>query len=74
MGGGTVQIFLLLCPCSGGYSTVEMVRGGGGPFSFAFFSLLSAFLALSLCGRDLCVTVFVGSFVVFLAVSYFAKC
>ncbi len=27
VGGEAVQIFLLLCLCSGGYSTVEMARG-----------------------------------------------
>ncbi len=30
--GGTVQIFLLLWLCSGGYSTGEMVRGGAPLF------------------------------------------
>jgi hypothetical protein len=43
--GGTVRIFLSLWLCSGGYGTVEMVRGGG-PFSFSFFSLLSVLLAV----------------------------
>ena len=33
--GGTVRIFLSLWLCSGGYGTVEMVRGGG-PFFLAF--------------------------------------
>ncbi len=28
VGGGTVQVFFFLWLCSGGYSTVEMVRGG----------------------------------------------
>ena len=43
--GGTVRIFLSLWPCSGGYGTVEMVRGVVR-FSFAFFSLLSVLLAV----------------------------
>ncbi len=33
--GGTVRIFLSLCLRSGGYGTVEMVRGGG-PFFLCF--------------------------------------
>jgi hypothetical protein len=45
VGGGTVRIFFLLWLCSGGYSPVEMVRGGGPFFLFAFFSLLSVLLA-----------------------------
>jgi hypothetical protein len=43
--GGTVQIFLDLWLYSGGYSTGEMVRGGGPFFPFAFFSSLSVLLA-----------------------------
>ncbi len=43
--GGTVRIFLSLWPCSGGYGTVEMVRGVVR-FPFAFFSLLSVLLAV----------------------------
>ena len=43
--GVTVQIFLFLWLYSGGYSTGEMVRGGGPFLSFAFFSLLSVLLA-----------------------------
>jgi hypothetical protein len=46
VGGGTVQVFLLLWLCSGGYSTVEMVRGGWSVFPFAFSSLLSVLLAV----------------------------
>ena len=45
VGGGAVQVFRLLLLCSCGYSTVEMVRGGG-PFFFSFFSLLSVLLAV----------------------------
>ena len=45
VGGGTVWIFLSLWLCSGGYGTVELVRGVV-PFSFAFFSLLSVLLAV----------------------------
>ena len=45
VGGGTVRIFLSLWLCSGGYGTVELVRGVVR-FSFAFFSLLSVFLAV----------------------------
>ena len=43
--GGTVQIFLLLWLCSGGYGTVEMVKGVARVF-LAFFSLLSVLLAV----------------------------
>jgi len=43
--GGTVRIFLSLWLCSGGYGTVELVRGVVR-FSFAFFSLLSVLLAV----------------------------
>ena len=32
VGGGTVRIFLSLRLCSGGYGTVELVRGGGPVF------------------------------------------
>jgi hypothetical protein len=42
--GGTVQIFLFLWFYSGGYSTGEMVRGGGPFFPLFFFSLLSVLL------------------------------
>ena len=45
VGGGAVQVFRLLLLCSGGYSTVEMVRGGG-PFFLVFFSLRSVLLAV----------------------------
>ena len=45
VGGGAVQVFRLWL-CSGGYSTVEMVRGGDPFFPFAFFSLLSVLLAV----------------------------
>ena len=45
VGGGTVRIFLSLLLCSGGYGTVETVRGGG-PFFLCFFSLLSVLLAV----------------------------
>ncbi len=43
--GGTVQICLSLWLCSGGYGTVEMVRGCS-VFFFAFSSLLSILLAV----------------------------
>ncbi len=46
VGGGPVQISFLLWLCSGGYSTVEMVRGGWSVFPSAFFSLLSVLLAV----------------------------
>jgi hypothetical protein len=45
VGGGTVRIFLSLWLCSGGYGTVETVRGVVR-FSFSFFSLLSVLLAV----------------------------
>ncbi len=66
VGGGTVQIFLLLWLRSGGYCTVEMVRGGGPFFPFAFFSLLLVFLAVGYLRWKFCVIYFfVGNFVVF---------
>jgi hypothetical protein len=43
--GGTVRIFLSFWLCSGGYGTVELVRGVVR-FSFALFSLLSVLLAV----------------------------
>ncbi len=43
--GGTVRIFLSLWLCSGGYGTVEMVKGVVRVF-LAFFSLLSVLLAV----------------------------
>ncbi len=57
VGGGAVQVFRLWL-CSGGYSTVEMVRGGG-----PFFSLLSSVCCqfswrLGFCGRNFCVIYF----------------
>ncbi len=45
VGGGTVRIFLPFWLCSGGYGTVELVRGVVR-FSFAFFSFLSVLLAV----------------------------
>jgi hypothetical protein len=45
VGGGTVRIFLSFWLCSGGYGTVELVRGVVR-FSFAFFSLLSVLFAV----------------------------
>ncbi len=45
VGGGTARIFLSLWLCSGGYGTVEFVRGLVC-FSFAYFSLLSVLLAV----------------------------
>ena len=52
VGGGAVQVFRLLWLCSGGYSTVEMVRG------VVRFSLLSSVCCLfswwlDICGRNL---------------------
>jgi hypothetical protein len=45
MGGGTVRIFLSFWLCSGGYGTVELVRGGG-LFFLCFLQLLSVLLAV----------------------------
>jgi hypothetical protein len=42
---GLYGFFLSLWLCSGGYGTVEMVRGVAR-FSFAFFSLLSVLMAV----------------------------
>jgi hypothetical protein len=44
-GGGTVRIFYPLWLCSGGYGTIEMVKGLVR-VCFAFFSLLSVLLAV----------------------------
>ena len=41
--GGTVRIFLSLWLCSGGYGTVEMVRGGG-PFFLCFLQFADSSL------------------------------
>jgi hypothetical protein len=43
--GGTVRIFLFLWLCSGGYGTIEIVKGVVR-FLFVFFSLLSVLLAV----------------------------
>jgi hypothetical protein len=45
MGGGTVQIFLSLWLCSGGYGTAEMVKGVVSVF-LAFPSSLLVLLAV----------------------------
>ena len=45
VGGGTVRIFFSLWLCSGGYGTVEMVKGVARVF-LAFFSLLLVLLAV----------------------------
>ncbi len=73
--GGTVRIFLSLWLCSGGYGTVEMVRGGG-PFFLCFlqFAVSSFGGWMSAVGILCYIFFFVGSFVVFLAVSYFTSC
>jgi hypothetical protein len=65
VGGGTVQIFFLLWLCSGGYSTVETVRGGWSVFlcflQFAVSSLGGWISVVGIC----CAISGVGSFVVF---------
>jgi hypothetical protein len=50
--GGTVQIFLLLWLYSGGYSTGEMVRGGG-PFFLCFPSVCCQFSWRMDIGRNI---------------------
>ena len=64
VGGGTVRIFSPLWLCSGGYGTVELVRGGG-PFSLCFFQFAISSLGgwVSVVGI-LCYIFFVGSLVV----------
>jgi hypothetical protein len=57
VGGGTVQIFLSLWLCCGGYGTVEMVKG------VVRFFLLSSVCCqfswrLDVCGRNFCVICF----------------
>ncbi len=74
VGGGTVRVFLLLWLCSGGYSTVEMVRGGG-PFFLCFLQFAVSFFG----GWVSAVGIYVLQFLLvalwyFLAVSYFARC
>ncbi len=56
--GGTVRIILSLWLCSGGYGTVEMVRGGG-PF-FLLLSLVCCQFSwrLDVCGRNFVLYIF----------------
>jgi len=64
VGGGAVQVFRLLLLCSGGYSTVEMVRGVVRFLCFLQFadsSLGGWISAVGIC----CVIFCDGSFVVF---------
>ncbi len=79
---GLYGFFLSLWLCSGGYGTVEMVRGVVR-FSFAFFSLLSVLLAVGCLRLEFCVIYFLlvalwyflaVSVWYFLAVSYFTSC
>ncbi len=76
MAGGTVLIFLALRLCSGGYGTVEMVKGVVRVFpcflQFAVSSLGGWISAVGIC----CVIIFVGSFVVFFfsRFSYCTRC
>jgi hypothetical protein len=76
--GGTVRIFLSLWFCSGGYGTVEMVKGGGGVVRV--FPLLSSVYCqsswrLDICGRNFCVIfLLLVALWFFLAVSYFSRC
>ncbi len=65
VGGGTVRILSPLWFCSGGYGTVELVRGGG-PFSLCFFQFAISSLGgwVSVVGI-LCYIFSVGSFVAF---------
>ncbi len=61
---GLYGFSFFLCLCSGGYGTVELVRGGWSVFSlcfqFAVSSLGGWISAVGIC----CVIIFVGSFVV----------
>ncbi len=63
-GGGTAGLygFSSLWLCSGGYRSGEMVRGGGECVVLLFSSVCCQFSwRLDICGRDFCVTIFVGS-------------
>ncbi len=70
VGGGTVQIFLLLCLCSGGYSTVEMVRGGWSVFPLLSLVCCQLSWRLGLCGRNLCDNFLLVALWYFLAVFF----
>ncbi len=76
VGGGTVRIFLFLWLCSGGFGTVELVRGGWSVFLLLSLVCCQFSWRLGVCGRNfLCYIFSVGSFVVFFlfAVSYFTS-
>ncbi len=64
MVGGTVRIFLSLWLCSGGYGTVDVVRGGWSVFSLLSLVCCQFSWRLDVCGRNFGY-IFVGSFVVF---------
>ncbi len=61
--GGTVRIFLSLWLCSGGYGTVEMVKGDD-PFSLCFLQFAVSSLGGWMSAVGFCVIFFVGIFVV----------
>ncbi len=77
MDGGTVRIFLSLWLCSGGYGTVEMVRGGG-PFLLCFLQFAVSSLGCWMSAVGILCYIFFFFLVValwyFLAVSYFISC
>jgi hypothetical protein len=50
VGGGTVRIFLSLWPCSGGYGTVEMVKGVVRVFLLSLVRCQFSW-RLDVCGR-----------------------
>ncbi len=65
VGGGTVRIFLFLWLCSGGYGTVELVRGGG-PFFLCFLQFAVSSVGGWVSAVGILFYIFsVGSFVVF---------
>jgi hypothetical protein len=57
--GGTVRIFLSLWLCSGGYGTVEMVRGGG-PFFLCFLQFAVSSLGGWICAVGILRFIFYG--------------
>ena len=58
VGGGTVRIFSPLWLCSGGYGTVELVRGGWSVFSLLSPVCYQFSWRLGACGRNFVLYIF----------------
>ncbi len=73
--GGTVRIFLSLWLCSGGYGSVEMVRGGWSVFPLLSLVCCQFFWRVDVCGRNFVLYILLlVALWYFLAVSYFTSC